>query len=162
MSKYGRYSLKGLRHRETILAALAQLGYTPNNVEVHEQPVTLYGISGDARAEKAEIVIRKHNTGIGSSNDLGIARKPDGTWEAIVSDYDSHALCRVMPNGKPFVEALATAYRSLARDRAVKTILTTTIPKLKALGVANGGIPANATVQRTRQGNATRIVALWQ
>jgi hypothetical protein len=68
-----------------LVEALASVGH--RTVEVHDQPQTLYGYQGDARREKAEVVIRRKHVG-SASNDIGFARRADGTFEAIISEYD--------------------------------------------------------------------------
>lgn len=56
-------------------------------IEVHAEPQTLYGFQGDARPQKAHVIIRrKHISGL--ANDVGFAFKADGTCEAMISDYD--------------------------------------------------------------------------
>jgi hypothetical protein len=74
-----------LRDPEVLVEALASVGH--NTVEVHDRPQTLYGYQGDARREKAEVVIRRQHVG-SASNDIGFARREDGTFEAIISEYD--------------------------------------------------------------------------
>lgn len=74
-----------LRDAELLVAALGKAGF--GTVELHEQPQTLYGYRGDARSQKAEVVVRRRYIG-GSSNDIGFARKEDGAFEAIISEYD--------------------------------------------------------------------------
>jgi hypothetical protein len=74
-----------LRDPETLVAALAAVGH--RQVEVHEQPQTLYGYRGDARPERAEVIVRRRHIG-SASNDIGFARQPDGSFEAIISEYD--------------------------------------------------------------------------
>jgi hypothetical protein len=56
-----------------------------------------------------------------------------------------------------FEEAIQTAYRKVNGDAAVKTILTKTIPRLKALGK----IPANATVRKQTVGGTTRVLVSY-
>jgi hypothetical protein len=74
-----------LRDAEVLVEALRAVGH--RQVEVHDQPQTLYGYRGDARPEKAEVVIRrKHISRL--SNDIGFARRSDGAFEAIISEYD--------------------------------------------------------------------------
>ena len=58
------------------------------NVEVHETATNLYGYHGDVRQDSAEIIIRRKNIG-SSSNDIGFKQEADGTWNAIISEYDS-------------------------------------------------------------------------
>lgn len=70
---------------EHLVAALADLGFT--RVEVHERPRPLVGWLGDARERTAEIIIRREHVGE-SSNDIGFARTADGSFEALVSEFD--------------------------------------------------------------------------
>lgn len=74
-----------LRDAQVLAEALHAVGH--EHVEVHDQPQTLYGYQGDARPEKAEVVIRREHVGR-SSNDIGFARGQDGSFEAIISEYD--------------------------------------------------------------------------
>jgi hypothetical protein len=76
--------------KECLLAALADNEVRSyKNVEVHEKPVNLVGYHGDMRQQVAEIVIRRKEIG-SASNDIGFAQGEDGTYTAIISDYDSH------------------------------------------------------------------------
>ena len=84
MSHFTRIRTR-LRDAEVLVEALAKVGH--KEVEVHTQPETLYGYQGDARPEKAELIVRREHIG-GASNDIGFARQEDGTYEAIISDYD--------------------------------------------------------------------------
>lgn len=74
-----------LRDAETLVEALHAVGHP--HVEVHDHPQTLYGYQGDPRPEKAEVVIRREHIG-SASNDIGFTRRPDGSFEAIISEYD--------------------------------------------------------------------------
>jgi hypothetical protein len=74
-----------LRDADLLATALRRVGY--RHVEVHDTPQTLYGYQGDARPERAELVVRREHIGR-SSNDIGFARQPDGSFEAIISEYD--------------------------------------------------------------------------
>lgn len=74
-----------LRDTEVLVEALHAVGH--RHVEVHDEPRTLYGFQGDARQERAEVIIRRAHIG-SASNDIGFARRPDGSYEAIISDYD--------------------------------------------------------------------------
>jgi len=56
-------------------------------IEVHDKAVPLVGYQGDARAQRANVVIRRRHVGQ-ASNDLGFVLEADGTYSAIVSDYD--------------------------------------------------------------------------
>ena len=73
--------LMSARH---IVAALADLGL---QAELHQVPQPLIGYEGDARAQTAEVIVRREQNGW-LSNDLGFSRNPDGTFTAVISDYD--------------------------------------------------------------------------
>jgi len=84
MSKYAAFETT-FTDGPTLAAALTAMGF---EIECHEAETTLYGYIGDARPEKAHIIIRRNHTGIGASNDIGFRRGEDGTYEAIISAYD--------------------------------------------------------------------------
>jgi len=87
------------RDRDSLVAALADLGYP--KVEVHDEAEPLVGYQGDyrdvanwglhtndpARAVRAHVIVRRADVGP-AANDLGFARGEDGTYQAIISDYD--------------------------------------------------------------------------
>jgi hypothetical protein len=56
-------------------------------VEVHDGPQPLYDYRGEVRPEQAEVIVRRRLIGP-ASNDLGFARRPDGTFDVVVSTYD--------------------------------------------------------------------------
>jgi hypothetical protein len=74
------------KDRDCLVSALAEMGYT--TVEVHEDAQPLIGYHGDMRQQKANVIVRRQYVG-GASNDLGFVKKEDGTYAAIVSDFDS-------------------------------------------------------------------------
>ena len=77
---------------DCLVAALHEQGYA--TVEVHEVAQQLYDWHGrkttylDSEGDKANVIVRRHVVG-GSANDLGFRKNPDGTLDAIVSQYDS-------------------------------------------------------------------------
>lgn len=77
---------------EALVEALGEMGYT--TVEVHESPVQLIDYCGrptkyiDKNGDKANIIVRRKFVG-GSANDLGFAKKADGSYSAIISEFDS-------------------------------------------------------------------------
>jgi hypothetical protein len=79
-----------ISRKSTLVSALEKIdnGRWKGCVEVHEQADNLIGYHGDKRAQKAEIIIRRKNIG-SSSNDIGFKLQEDGTYAAIISDYDS-------------------------------------------------------------------------
>ena len=68
-----------------LVKALEDMGFT--EVEVHEVAQNLYGYRGDQRKQTAEVIIRRKHIG-SASNDIGFKQREDGTFEAIISDYD--------------------------------------------------------------------------
>lgn len=56
-------------------------------MEIHAAPQTLYGYHGDVRPERAHVIIRRQHVG-SASNDIGFLREPDGTFTAIISEFD--------------------------------------------------------------------------
>ena len=75
-----------IRQIEYLTKALADMGF--DSVEVHDFPVPLYGFEGDIRPESAEVIVRRKFIS-SRSNDIGFKRQPDGTFMAVISDYDS-------------------------------------------------------------------------
>jgi hypothetical protein len=68
-----------------LVKALADVGL--KKVEVYEEAQHLYGFLGDQRRQTAEVIIRRRHVGW-LSNDIGFQRRADGTFDAIISDYD--------------------------------------------------------------------------
>lgn len=145
--------------RELLLEALADLGYDAGKVEVRDEPVALVGYVGDARADRADVVIRRSHIG-GGSNDVGFLATPTG-YLAIISDYDRgrfgtawvaklHERYRVRAAAKE--ERLAAAERErLAeeRRRLVAAQRDAVVAQAKKLGYR---------VNESRQGEAVRLV----
>lgn len=72
---------------EILKECLAEKGYT--TIEHHATPQQLVGYHGDKRQDTAEIIIRRKYVG-NASNDLGFKKQADGTYKAIISQYDSY------------------------------------------------------------------------
>lgn len=83
MSAYHEYETT-MQNQDCLVDALKDMGYDP---QVHETAAALTGYQGDKRKQTAEIIIPRSQVG-GASNDVGYKRQPDGTFKAIVSDYD--------------------------------------------------------------------------
>jgi uncharacterized protein DUF1257 len=92
-----------------LVDALVDVGFPRDTIEVRDHPVTLYGYRGDARPERAEIVIRREYVGR-DSNDIGFARQADGTFRAIISEYDQRTAGTRGPYGAAFLGRLTQAY----------------------------------------------------
>jgi hypothetical protein len=62
--------------------------FTRGQIEVCDNPRNLYGYQNDRRAQTANVILRRQHVG-GLSNDIGFAKGKDGTYSAIISEYDS-------------------------------------------------------------------------
>jgi len=159
LSTYTAYALAGIKNKEVLLAAIATMGL---QAQVSDQARTLTGYYGHDKAKGATIVIPKSEfakIGTYSYLDIGFVEGTDG---AFTVQTDGHLPTMVRnPNGDntmvKFEDAIQTAYAKVNGDKAVKTILTKTIPRLKALGK----IPANATVRKQIVGNTTRVLVTY-
>lgn len=76
-----------ITNRSALVKALCRVGFKENQIEVHDKATNLYGFQGDKRAQKAHVIIRRKDVGA-ASNDIGFEQKEDGTYEAIISQYD--------------------------------------------------------------------------
>lgn len=74
------------KYAALLVSALKACGVSEVNVFETAQP--LEGYHGDKRADTAEIIIPRHAVG-SLSNDIGFKRQPDGTYKAVISEYDS-------------------------------------------------------------------------
>lgn len=75
-----------LLDEDALVAALGDLGFPRERVEVHDVGVPLVGFEGARREQQAHIVIRRRHVGAGS-NDLGFERTATG-FRFHVSDHD--------------------------------------------------------------------------
>jgi len=100
MSKYNRQRSQ-YNDRDCLVAALNEMGYA--DVEIHDEAVNLIGYHADVRPEKANVIVRRRCIGT-AANDLGFVKEQDGTFSAIVSDYDSHK------HGAAWMTGLKKAY----------------------------------------------------
>ena len=89
------YSTNQTQFRELplLLKALEEMGFS--TVEVYETTHDLIDFQGkkthyvDATGDKAEVIIRRKYLR-GMANDMGFRKTANGTYEAIISQYDSH------------------------------------------------------------------------
>ena len=156
MSKYDTYNCQNITSQEILLAALAEHGWSQGKVEVHAEPQTMMDWQGKARPEKANVIIRRNNTGQPSSNDIGFIRNADGTYSPIVSDYDTTVTNyggRRQGGAQTFVESIQNAYGQVAGNKALTTILEDTIPRMKLEGL----VPEYATVETVTSGSTVSI-----
>ena len=76
------------RDQESLVAALKDIGYA--EIEVHAQPMALYGYQNDKRPEAANVIVRRKFVGH-MANDLGFVRSENGSYSAIISEYDQRS-----------------------------------------------------------------------
>lgn len=74
-----------IKNIEPLIKALADLGF--KDIEVYQKAQNLYGYQGDIREDTAEVIIRRKYIG-SASNDIGFKRQEDGSFKAIISEYD--------------------------------------------------------------------------
>lgn len=87
MSKYGVVRTE-IRDAEALAAALKLYCQEHGlQFERHDGLAQLVGYEGDARQDRAQFILRRRYVGR-SSNDVGWVRGDDGTFQAIVSDFD--------------------------------------------------------------------------
>lgn len=95
-----RNNATSMRNQKDLIGALQDVGCSP---EVHASPQNLIGYRGDKRKQKAEIIIpRKTISSV--SNDIGFAKQEDGTFLAIISEYDTNEY------GPKWLEKVQLAY----------------------------------------------------
>jgi hypothetical protein len=102
------------KNRDSLVEALHDLGYS--EVEVHESGANLYGYKGDQRAEKANVIVRRRYVG-SASNDLGFVRQADGSYAALVSEYDGRS---TFTEAKQNQLKARYAYRQVVRTAKAK------------------------------------------
>jgi hypothetical protein len=83
VSKYEETTTE-LRNEAHLIAALSDLGF---RAEAHRDGASLVGYEGRERPERAHVIVRRQDIGP-ASNDIGFVRKPDGTFAAVLSEYD--------------------------------------------------------------------------
>jgi len=94
MSEYRR-STTNCKDKECLIEALIEMGYKREHIEIHDVPQQLFDFQGhktrytDSSGDKANIIVRRQHVG-GAANDLGFSlNKSTGTYDAIISQYDS-------------------------------------------------------------------------
>jgi hypothetical protein len=159
MSTYSTYALSGIKNKEILLAAIATMGL---QAQVSEKAQTLAGFYSHDRARGATVVIPKSEfTKIGTYSylDIGFVEQKDGTYSI---QTDGH-IPTMVPDPKDaskqvkFEDAIQTAYKQVNGDKAVKTILTKTIPRLKR----EGKLPPNATARKLIAGGVTKVLVSY-
>lgn len=127
MSEYASVATE-FNDGELLVAALTDLGYSPENCIGN--PKALVGYMGDARKQLADVIIRRAQIG-GSSNDIGFRRNPNGTYEAVISDFDSRK------HGETWLNKVNVSYQERSVERTAKKMGVRQLSKRK---LPNGDI----------------------
>src|SRR5579871_9544 len=85
MSAYGSYETQ-FKDGDVLCESLREMGFS--EVLHHKTAQHLEGYHGDKRAQTAEIIVPRRVVG-SASNDIGFKRQADGSYAAIISEYDS-------------------------------------------------------------------------
>ena len=76
------------KNQNALVAALMETDqWTKDQIETHEVAQNLFGYKNDQRIEVAHIIIRRRDMS-SMSNDMGFIRNTDGTYSAIISEFD--------------------------------------------------------------------------
>lgn len=145
--------------RACLLAALADLGFDASKVEVHEEPVHLRGFMGEARAQVADVVIRRQHVG-GSSNDVGFVRTSTG-YQAVVSSYDQGRYGERWLNalhGRYLVHLRAQEERAAAEERRRLEEARQKLVEAQRQAVHARAKKMGYRVQEKREGEVIRMV----
>lgn len=92
MSQYTEQKTQ-ITDSDILKECLKEKGYS--EIEHHEKPQPLVDFTGkqtkylDPAGDKAEIIVRRKYVG-GSANDLGFKKNADGTYGAVISQFDKH------------------------------------------------------------------------
>lgn len=77
-----------------LIDSLIEMGYAREHIEVHETAQQLIDFQGrptrylDKNGDRANIIVRRKHVGV-AANDIGFKLEADGTYAAIISNYDS-------------------------------------------------------------------------
>ena len=117
-----------IRDQDLLVSSLQALGFKP---QVHEVAQSLEGFQGDKRTQTAEIIIPRRQVG-GASNDIGFKRQEDGSFAAIISDYDRHRY------GDKWLAKLKTEYGVARVTRLAKRQYGCANPVVKEIKTPTG------------------------
>ena len=117
MSAYQEYTTQ-FKDAAVLVEALCAMKWrtgtlTAADIEVHEEAVALCGYHGDVRSQRANIIIRRAKVG-SASNDIGFVRQEDGTYRAIISQYDRGY------HNEAFVDLLSQTYAEKMVEQKAK------------------------------------------
>jgi len=110
------------KDQECLVNALKEVkvGCEAVEVEVHSTPQQLFDYQGrptrytNANGDKANIIVRRQHVR-GAANDVGFSLNADGTYSAVLSEYDQRTACT-----PSWVLALTNKYNRLVVAKAMK------------------------------------------
>lgn len=91
MSMYCQIATQ-FKDENALISALVESGWKKEQIEIYDQATNLYGYAGDKRKDVANIIIRRKFVR-GAANDVGFLKNSDGTYTAIISQYDKGNHC---------------------------------------------------------------------
>ncbi len=126
MSKY-QSSETNMSDPACLVQALVQMGFDPAHIEQHETAQTLYDWHGQARPEKAHVIIRRAHTGLCASNDVGFVKDAEtGKFTGIISQYDEQKFdtgwMGRLKQGYTTIRTIATAKAKGYRCLGIETV----------------------------------------
>ena len=116
---------------ECIKVTLKEMGYV---FEEHNTEQSLYGYHGDARSQKAHIIIRRQHVGA-AANDVGFRKTSNGNYEIIISEYDQRQGSKSAENFLTKMRAIYTKHKHLKQlkkmGKTITSVKTTADGKIK-------------------------------
>jgi len=77
------------KNQAALVEALMETGnWKRHQIDVHARPQHLFGYKGDKREQLAHVIISRQYVS-GASNDVGFLKNADGSYSAMISQYDS-------------------------------------------------------------------------
>jgi len=124
MSAYSKIKCQ-FRDKDTLVTALKDLGYSPS---LYDLSLQLEDYHGHSRPERAEIIIPRSQLAP-SSNDIGFAKQSDGTYLAIISQYDQHVSFNPAKLEKLKLQYNLVHAKKIARQQCMKLVSTRSTEK---------------------------------
>ena len=100
MSKYSTNPIPAFKDAKLLIAALTEMGFKASEVQYFQTATQLFDFQGhathytDKNGDKGNIVLRASAVNRilsgGSSNDIGFKQNSDGSFSALISQYDSN------------------------------------------------------------------------
>lgn len=122
MSKYHAVKTQ-FKDRDSLVEALQEIkcGTGEIQVEVHDTAQQLFDFQNrptyyvNKNGDKANVIVRRQYV-VGASNDIGFVQGADGTYSALISEYDSRR------HGSEWVKNLTKSYTEKAGLKRAKKL----------------------------------------